>query len=77
MSWLDVAALARQVWVAWLTLIFLGIAFYAFRPKNRKYFEECAEIPFLNDPDEPNAPGINSAVSPGVGLGTIPGADPK
>jgi cytochrome c oxidase cbb3-type subunit 4 len=59
MSWIDVTHLAQQVWVAWLTLVFLGIAFYAFRPKNRKYFEHCAEIPFLNDEDESSSRGVN------------------
>ena len=52
MSWVDVAHIARQFWVAWLLLVFLGIAFYAFRPKNRDYFAECAKIPFTTDRDE-------------------------
>ncbi len=58
MSWIDLALLARQVWVAWLMLVFLGIAFYAFRPKNREHFEHCAEIPFL-DGDESSSRGVN------------------
>ena len=58
MSWIDVAQVARQVWVAWLMLVFLGIAFYAFRPKNREHFENCADIPFTADSDEPT-PGAN------------------
>ena len=53
MSWIDIAHIARQFWVAWLMLIFVGIAFYAFRPKNREYFSECAKIPFTTDLDEP------------------------
>ena len=59
MTWMDLVLLARQVWVAWLMLIFLGIAFYAFRPKNREYFKNCAEIPFLNDGDETTTRGAN------------------
>lgn len=66
MNWIDIAVLARQVWVAWLTLIFLGITFYAFRPKNRKYFEDCAEIPFLNDNDEPGGPLAAQSRDPGA-----------
>ena len=49
MSWIDVAQLARQFWVAWLMLVFGAIFFYAFRPKNRDYFKHCAEIPFGDD----------------------------
>jgi len=52
MSWLEIAQIARQVWVLWLMLIFLAIAFMAFRPKNREHFKECAQIPFTTDPDE-------------------------
>ena len=51
MSWLEISELARQLWVAWLMLVFVGIAFMAFRPKNRKHFAECAKIPFQNDRD--------------------------
>ncbi|HVO04927.1 MAG TPA: cbb3-type cytochrome c oxidase subunit 3 [Candidatus Cybelea sp.] len=57
MSWIDVAILARQVWVAWLMLVFLGITFYAFRPKNREHFKNCADIPFTTDSDEPRKSG--------------------
>lgn len=45
----ELAHFARQIWPAWLMLIFLGIAFYAFRPKNRRHFEDCANIPFKAD----------------------------
>jgi cytochrome c oxidase cbb3-type subunit 4 len=51
-SWIEVAQIARQLWVAWLMLIFVGIAFYAFRPKNREHFRACAEIPFTSDREE-------------------------
>ena len=53
MSWIEITQIARQFWVAWLMLVFLGIAFYAFRPKNRKHFRDAAEIPFKTDRDEP------------------------
>jgi cytochrome c oxidase cbb3-type subunit 4 len=52
MSWLEIAQIARQVWVLWLMLIFVAIAFTAFRPKNRQHFRDCAQIPFTTDPDE-------------------------
>lgn len=37
---------ARSLWVVWLMILFLGIVFWAFRPKNKKRFEEDARIPF-------------------------------
>jgi cbb3-type cytochrome oxidase subunit 3 len=40
-----------------MMLIFVGIAFYAFRPKNRRHFAECAQIPFKNDRDEHKGSG--------------------
>lgn len=60
MNWLEISEIARQLWVAWLMLVFLGIAFYAFRPKNRAHFSECANIPFKNDRDAPK--GSNSSI---------------
>jgi cytochrome c oxidase cbb3-type subunit 4 len=56
-SWLEISQIARQLWVAWMMLIFVGIAFYAFRPRNRQYFAECAKIPFKNDRDEHRGSG--------------------
>ena len=52
MSWLEIAQVARAIWVLWLMLIFVAIAFTAFRPKNRQHFRDCAQIPFTTDPDE-------------------------
>ena len=57
MSWLEISQIARQLWVAWMMLIFVGVAFYAFRPKNRQHFAECAQIPFKNDRDEHKGSG--------------------
>jgi cytochrome c oxidase cbb3-type subunit IV len=37
------------LWTVWAVLIFLGIAFWALRPKNRKRFERDARIPLDND----------------------------
>ena len=50
MSWQEISELARQMWVAWLMLVFLAIALYAFRPKNKRHFEDCSQIPFKADP---------------------------
>ena len=52
MSWIEVAQVARQIWVAWLMLVFLVIIFTAFRPKNREHFRECADIPFTTERDD-------------------------
>lgn len=52
MSWHDIAAFSRQFWVVWLVVIFIGIVFYAYRPKNRKHFDDCAQIPFRDGGEE-------------------------
>lgn len=44
---------AKSLWVVWLMLIFLGIVFWAFRPKNKRRFESYGEIPFREDEDKP------------------------
>ena len=41
--------LARQLWVLWLTLAFIAIVFWAFRPANKRRFERDAEIPLKDD----------------------------
>jgi len=40
--------LLTSIWTIWAILIFAGIAFWAWRPKNRRRFEKDARIP-LND----------------------------
>ncbi len=40
---------ARQAWVIWMILLFLGIVFWAFRPKNKRRFEEDGMIPFKDE----------------------------
>ena len=52
MTWTDVTELARSLWTIWLVLIFAGIAFTAFRPRNKRRFEECANIPLRADREE-------------------------
>lgn len=44
---------AKSLWVVWLMLIFLGIVFWAFRPKNKRRFESDARIPFREDEGGP------------------------
>ncbi len=40
--------LLTSIWTVWAILVFAGIAFWAWRPKNRRRFEKDARIP-LND----------------------------
>jgi cytochrome c oxidase cbb3-type subunit 4 len=44
--------LARQLWVVWMMLAFIAIAFWAFRPANKKRFERDAQIPLKDDHPE-------------------------
>ncbi len=49
---MDLTALAeaaRSAWVVWLMVLFLGVVFWAFRPKNRQRFEDDARIPFRDE----------------------------
>jgi cytochrome c oxidase cbb3-type subunit 4 len=56
MSGHEIAELARSIWTVWLVLIFVGIAFYAMRPRNKRHFEDCAQIPFRAEPEERQDP---------------------
>lgn len=49
MDVMTLTELARSLWVLWLMAIFIGIAFWAYRPKNKKRFEDDAMIIFRND----------------------------
>ena len=40
---------ARQAWVVWLVILFVGILFWAFRPKNKAAFDDHAMIPFRDE----------------------------
>ena len=40
--------LLSSIWTIWAIVVFAGIAFWAWRPKNRSRFEKDARIP-LND----------------------------
>lgn len=39
-----------SLWTVWALIVFAGIAFWAWRPRNKKRFEKDAQIP-LNDDD--------------------------
>lgn len=39
----------RQFWGLWLMLLFLGIVWWAYRPKNKDRFEDDARIPLRDD----------------------------
>ncbi|MGD9512366.1 MAG: cbb3-type cytochrome oxidase subunit 3 [Geminicoccaceae bacterium] len=49
----ELIAWGRSLWVVWLMLIFLGIVFWAYRPKNKRRFESDGMIPFREDDDRP------------------------
>lgn len=40
---------ARSFWIVWLMVLFVGIVWWVYRPKNRKGFEEAARIPLEDD----------------------------
>ena len=40
--------LLTSLWTIWAVVVFAGIAFWAWRPRNRRRFEKDARIP-LND----------------------------
>lgn len=42
----------RSLWGLWLMIFFLGIVFYAFRPKNKGRLESYGDIPLKDDENE-------------------------
>ncbi len=52
----------RPLWVVLMMAAFLGIGFWAYRPKNKSRFESYGDIPLKDDDQEP--PSSNS--SPGT-----------
>lgn len=51
MSVEELAGIARPLWTLWMTLVFVGIALWAFWPNNRARFDAAAQIPLRNDSD--------------------------
>lgn len=45
----QVAEFAQTWGLVYFVLIFAGVLAYTFRPKNRKRFEDAANIPFRED----------------------------
>jgi len=43
------ATVGGTAWGVWLMILFAGIIFWAFRPKNKKRFEDDGMIPFRDD----------------------------
>jgi len=39
----------RPVWLVWLAVVFGAIVVYAYRPGNRRRFEQDGEIPLRDD----------------------------
>ena len=49
MDLIEISEMAKSGWVVWLMILFVGIVFWAFRPKNKQRFEEDAKIIFKED----------------------------
>jgi cytochrome c oxidase cbb3-type subunit 4 len=47
LSWL--AEQVRGLWVVWLMILFGLVVWWAYRPKNKKRFEQDAKIPFKDE----------------------------
>ena len=45
----ELYATARSLWVVWLMILFIGIIWWVYRPKNRRRFEEASRIPLRED----------------------------
>jgi cytochrome c oxidase cbb3-type subunit 4 len=52
MEWLDLAKDTRPLWIVWMVLLFVGFAFYALRPRNKRHFEDCSRIPFRAESED-------------------------
>ena len=52
MTFTEIVEIARSLWVVWLMILFGVVVWWAYRPKNRKRFEEAAKIPFKDDKGE-------------------------
>lgn len=52
MSLQEISDIARELWVVWLIVLFVGIVIWAYRPRSKKSFEEQGKIPFRDDNGE-------------------------
>ena len=39
----------RSLWLVWLVVLFAVVVWWAYRPRNKKRFEEDAQIPFKDE----------------------------
>lgn len=65
----EIYAVAKQLWVVWLALLFVAIVAYAYRPSNRKRFETYRDIPLRDGaasgaPERPRPPERPRATPP-------------
>lgn len=42
----------RSLWGVWLMMLFLGIVFWAYRPKNKDELQRHAQIPLRDEDDD-------------------------
>jgi cytochrome c oxidase cbb3-type subunit 4 len=42
----------RPFWIIWVIMVFSGIVFYAYRPKNKERLEDYGNIPLKDDNEE-------------------------
>ncbi|MFX0546723.1 cbb3-type cytochrome c oxidase subunit 3 [Roseovarius sp. S1116L3] len=67
---METYSVLRQFADSWallaLTLIFLGVIFWAFRPGSRPIHDDAADVPFRNDDERP-APRAETRAAPSSG----------
>jgi len=49
MDFSELMQVLRSLWVVWLILLVVLIVWWAYRPKNKRRFEEDAQIPFKDE----------------------------
>jgi cytochrome c oxidase cbb3-type subunit 4 len=45
----ELAMALRPLLLVWMTLIFVGITWWAYSPRRRERLQSCARIPFSDD----------------------------
>ncbi|TCS64085.1 cbb3-type cytochrome oxidase subunit 3 [Varunaivibrio sulfuroxidans] len=45
----ELEGLFRSIWVVWLMVIFAAVIYWAYRPKNKKRFEDDAKMIFKDE----------------------------
>lgn len=49
MDFSQIADALRPFWLVWMVILFGGIVYWAFRPKNKRRFEKDSMIPFRDE----------------------------